>query len=103
VLPVYRPDAFFGTPLDPILKWNGIKTVVFLGIHADTVAVQTLTRAWYLGYFRVAVSDATLSGKTPRVPFTTTYLNSALPTKSRELVNIWSQREKNRAEKSFRN
>lgn len=63
VLPVYRPDAFFGTPLDPILKWNGIKTVVFLGIHADTVAVQTLSRAWYLGYFRVVVSDATLSGK----------------------------------------
>lgn len=91
VLPVYRPDAFFGTLMDPILKWNGIKTVVFLGIHADTVAVQTLTRAWYLGYFRVVVSDATLSGKTARAPFTTTYLNSALPTTSRELVNIWSR------------
>jgi ureidoacrylate peracid hydrolase len=91
VLPVYRPDAFFGTPLDPILKWNGIKTVVFLGIHADTVAVQTLTRAWYLGYFRVVASDATLSGKSARVPFTTTYLNSALPRTSRELVDIWSR------------
>ena len=91
VLPVYRPDAFFGTPLDPILKWNGIKTVVFLGIHADTVAVQTLSRAWYLGHFRVAVSDATLSGKPARVPFTTTYLNSALPRTSGELVDIWSR------------
>jgi nicotinamidase-related amidase len=91
VLPVYRPDAFFGTPLDPLLKWNGIKTVVFLGIDADTVAVQTLTRAWYLGYFRVAVSDAILSGKPARVPFTTTYLNSALPRTSRELVDIWSR------------
>ena len=91
VLPVYRPDAFFGTPLDPVLKWNGIKTVVFLGIQADTVAVQTLTRAWYLGYFRVVVSDATLSGKPARVPFTTTYLNSALPRTSRELVDIWSR------------
>lgn len=91
VLPVYRPDAFFGTPLDPILKWNGIKTVVFLGIHADTVAVQTLSRAWYLGYFRVVVSDATLSGNTARVPFTTRNLTNALPSTSRELVNIWSR------------
>lgn len=91
VLSVYRPDAFFGTPLDPILKWNSIKTVVFLGINADTAAVQTLSRAWYLGYFRIAVSDAILSGKPARVPFTTTYLNSALPTASREVVDIWSR------------
>jgi ureidoacrylate peracid hydrolase len=91
VLPVYRPDAFFGTPLDPILKWNGIKTVVFLGINADSVAVQTLSRAWYLGYFRLAVSDAVLSGNPARVPFTTTYLNSALPRTSREVVDIWSR------------
>jgi hypothetical protein len=65
---------------------------VFLGIHADTVTVQTLSRAWYLGYFRVVVSDATLSGKAARVPFTTTCLNSALPRTSRELVDIWSRR-----------
>jgi nicotinamidase-related amidase len=94
VVPVYRPDAFFGTPLDPILKCNGVKTVVYLGINADTAAVQTLTRAWYLGYFRVLVSDATLSGKTARLPFTTTYLNSALPSTSRGLVNIWSRRRR---------
>ena len=91
VLPVYRPDAFFGTPLDPILKWNAIKTIVFVGIDADTAAVQTLSRAWYLGYFRVVISDAVLSGKPARVPFTTTYLNSALPRTSRELADIWSR------------
>jgi hypothetical protein len=39
------------------VSWRN-QTVVFLGIHADTVAVQTLSRAC-LGYFRVVVSDAT--------------------------------------------
>lgn len=64
VLPVYRPDAFFGTPVDPILKCNGVKTVVLLGIHADTVAVQTLsvrgtwgTSGWW---FRMLPSRASL-------------------------------------------
>lgn len=64
VLPLYRPDAFFGTPVDPILKCNGVKTVVLLGIHADTVAVQTLsvrgtwgTSGWW---FRMLPSRATL-------------------------------------------
>ena len=90
VLPVYRPDAFFGT----------------LWIHSEVERHQDRRVSrhrrryhgrpdteprMYLGYFRIAVSDAILSGKPARVPFTTTYLNSALPRTSREVVDIWSR------------
>ncbi len=32
VLRKYRPDAFDGTILDSILRWNGIKTIVMVGV-----------------------------------------------------------------------
>jgi len=91
VLPKYRPDAFFGTILDALFQWNGIKTIVFVGIDSDVGGVQTLMRAWYLGYFRVAVSDSILASSPAGSEFPTTYLRDSLPKTHREVMDIWKK------------
>jgi nicotinamidase-related amidase len=57
VLRKYRPDAFFATPLDTLMRWNGIKTLVIVGPGTEVGVLPTLMHAANLGYFRVAVSD----------------------------------------------
>jgi nicotinamidase-related amidase len=89
IIPIYRPDAFFGTALDPLLKRSGVKTVVFVGIDADRGGLSTLMRASYLGYFRVAVSDSMLSSKPAPEPFAATYLNTVMQKTHREVADIW--------------
>jgi hypothetical protein len=45
VLRKYRPDAFYGTILDSILRWNGIKTVVTTGVGVAVGGVPTVMSA----------------------------------------------------------
>ena len=51
VLRKYRPDAFYGTILDSVLRWNGVKTIVFVGLGVAVGGVPTLSTASNLGYF----------------------------------------------------
>jgi nicotinamidase-related amidase len=53
----YRTDSFLGTNLDHVLRWNGIRTIVILGAGAEAGIVPTVTHAFNLGYFVVAVGD----------------------------------------------
>jgi ureidoacrylate peracid hydrolase len=91
ILPTYRPDAFFGTILDSVLRSRGIRTVVFVGIDSDTGGLQTLMRAWYLGYFRVTISDGHLSAKDPAMAFAATYLDASVPKTHQEVIAIWNR------------
>ena len=49
----YRPDAFFATPLDSMMRWNGIRTLVVVGVGAEVGVLPTLMTASNLGYFTV--------------------------------------------------
>ena len=53
----YKVDAFFETPLDALLRWNGIKTFVIVGIGAEVGVVPSVIHGSALGYFSVAVKD----------------------------------------------
>lgn len=53
----YRPDAFFGTPLDDLLRWNGIRTMMIVGVGAEVGIVPSVMHAHNLGYFPVAVGN----------------------------------------------
>ena len=53
----YKVDAFFESPLDALLRWNGIKTFVIVGIGAEVGMVPTVIHGGCLGYFSVAVED----------------------------------------------
>ena len=57
VIRKYQGDAFFATPLDTLMRWNGIKTLVIVGIGSEAGVIPTLMHAGNLGYYRVAVSD----------------------------------------------
>lgn len=80
----YRPDAFFATPLDSLMRWNGIKTLVVVGIGVQAGVVQTLMSAANLGYFTVAVSDGVL----PSDPGQFEEAGALIQTHS-ELLDIW--------------
>ena len=92
VLQKYRPDAFFGTILDPLLRWNGIKTIVFVGIGAEIGGLPTLMHASNLGYARVGVSDCILSSNPARMEDAMMHIgeNATLRT-SQEVIDAWNR------------
>ena len=60
VLPKPRYSGFFNTPLDSILRSRGIRYLVFTGIVATNVCVEsTLRDGFFLEYFGVVLEDAT--------------------------------------------
>ena len=57
LLDKYKVDAFVGTNLDPLLRWNGIKTIAIMGVGAFPGILATVSHAYNLGYFIVAPED----------------------------------------------
>jgi nicotinamidase-related amidase len=94
VLRKYRPDAFFATPLDTLMRWNGVKTLVIVGIGAEVGVVPTLMTASNLGYFRVAASDLLRPTNPARMDDAMRYVNDYATVKtSAELAEIWGRAE----------
>ena len=56
----YRVNSFINTPLELLLRSNGIRTIVILGVGAEAGIVPTVTHAENLGFFVVAVEDCIL-------------------------------------------
>ena len=95
VLPKWRPDAFVGTQLDTLMRWNGIKTMVIVGIGATVGIVPTVAHASTLGYFSVAVEDAILaSGRWADVAIEfigRSTSRSAMIKNREEIIDIWNK------------
>jgi ureidoacrylate peracid hydrolase len=91
VIPKYRPDGFHGTRLDDVLRRHGIKTLVLAGLNADDGGLQTLMRGWYIGYYRVVLTDGVLSNAQAG-KFGQGMLDMAMPITHEELVEIWTRR-----------
>ena len=90
VLRKYRPDAFFATPLDTLMRWNGMKTLVIVGIGAEVGVVPTLMSASNLGYRRVAISDALGPANPARMEDAMLYISNYSTVKtSAEVIDIW--------------
>ena len=90
VLRKYRPDAFFATPLDTLMRWNGIKTLVIVGIGAEVGVVPSLMSASNLGYRRVAISDALVAANPSRMEDAMLYISNYAAVKtSDEVIDIW--------------
>ncbi len=84
----YRPDAFYATPLDSLMRWNGIETVVVVGIGAGVL--PTLMSASNLGYFTVAVSDCLAPSAPDRVDDAVRHIaHGAMVKTHAELLEIW--------------
>jgi ureidoacrylate peracid hydrolase len=50
-------SAFFGTELDRLLRFRGIKTLLMTGVATNTCVESTLRDGFFLGYYIVLVED----------------------------------------------
>lgn len=50
-------SGFFGTELDRLLRFRGIKTLVLTGVATNTCVESTLRDGYFLGYYIVLVED----------------------------------------------
>ena len=86
----YRVDAFFGTPLDELLRWNGIRTIVIMGVGAERGIVPSVIHAHNLGYFSVAVSNCIRPTDPARLEDAMKYIADwAIVKNHTEVINSW--------------
>jgi ureidoacrylate peracid hydrolase len=57
----FRPDAFLATPLDRLLRANGIETLVLFGTTTEGCVESTVRTASYLDYYVVVAKDLVAS------------------------------------------
>ena len=50
-------SGFFGTELDRLLRFRGIKTLVFTGVATNVCVESTLRDGYFLGYYIVLAED----------------------------------------------
>ncbi|MCD6076034.1 MAG: cysteine hydrolase [Rhodospirillales bacterium] len=50
-------SAFFGTELDRLLRFRGIKTLIMTGVATNTCVESTLRDGFFLGYYIVLAED----------------------------------------------
>jgi nicotinamidase-related amidase len=91
VLKKYRPDAFFGTHLDHLMRWGGIKTLMLVGNGSEVGLVPTVAHGYNLGYFCVAVEDAVLPANPERREDALRYIADwGLVASLAEVSRIWA-------------
>lgn len=61
VVDKYRPDAFYRTNLDLVLRANGIETVVFAGANTEGCVESTVRSCAHHDYYTVVAEDAVAS------------------------------------------
>lgn len=59
ILPKFRYSAFIGTPLDAILRANGIKTLIITGVATNVCVESTARDGFMMDYHIVLPSDLT--------------------------------------------
>jgi nicotinamidase-related amidase len=93
VLRKYRPDAFYSTHLDDLLRWNGIKSIVLVGNGAEIGIVPTVMHGFNLGYFCVVVEDAVLTVDPARREDALRYIADwGLVATQREVTDVWANK-----------
>ena len=91
ILRKYRSDAFIATPLDELLRWNKITTIVIVGVGAEVGVVPTLSTAEILGYNTVAVGDAIRPTEPHRLEDAMLYINDhARVVTHTDVINAWN-------------
>ena len=92
VIPKWRTDAFVATQLDALMRWNGIKTMVIVGLGAEAGIVPTVTHASTLGYFSVAVEDAMVAANPAWQDVAIKFIGQSAMVKNREeIIDIWNK------------
>jgi ureidoacrylate peracid hydrolase len=84
-------SGFFGTELDRLLRFRGIRTLIFTGVATNVCVESTLRDGYFLGYYIVLVEDCCDSAA--KTLHTATIENVRAhfgeTPKASELVKIW--------------
>jgi len=73
----YRASGFQDTPLDSVLRYRRITTLLLAGVNADQCVMGTLRDAGYLGYDTVLVDDC-IATTSPRYCLEATLYNAKI-------------------------
>jgi ureidoacrylate peracid hydrolase len=92
VVPKFRPDAFVRTPLDSILRTQGIESVVIIGTTTEGCVESTVRGASYHDYYVVPVGDL-ISGPNPQLHENSlTFMRARYPVaEAREILQAWKE------------
>jgi ureidoacrylate peracid hydrolase len=84
-------SAFFGTELDRLLRFRGIKTLILTGVATNTCVESTLRDGFFLGYYIVLVEDCCNSAARHLHDGTLNNVRSSFGEvmASGELMNFW--------------
>ena len=98
ILTKHRYSAFFGTPLDSILRTRGIRTVLACGLTTDVCVGSTARDAYQHDYTVITLSDCTAEASQVRydaaLQTLATNFGAVLP--STDVMNAWSTASANR-------
>jgi len=88
----FRPDGFHGTPLDNLLRANGIQTTVLLGTTTEGCVESTVRGASYHDYYTVVVKDLVCSPNAVQHEGSMRLFEARYPmATSDELLAIWKK------------
>lgn len=85
-------SGFYGTELDRLLRFRGIKTLIFTGVATNTCVESTLRDGFFLGYYIVLVEDCCSSAARHLHQGTIENVraNFGEVTSAAELTKLWS-------------
>jgi ureidoacrylate peracid hydrolase len=68
-----RYNGFHGTPLDEVLRGQGIRYLLMAGIASNVCVESTLRDAYFHEYWPIMIEDATMPGGPPEIQQATIY------------------------------
>lgn len=90
----FRSSAFVGTPLDLLLRSNGIDTVVISGVTTEGCVESTARDGMFLDYYVVIASDCVESDTREQHEASMTLMKNRFDMfPSTEIIPAWEQRE----------
>jgi nicotinamidase-related amidase len=99
VVEKFRPDGFVGTPLDQLLRANGIQTAVILGTTTEGCVESTVRGASYHDYYVVVVKDLLCSPNAVQHEGSMRLFEARYPLAgSEELLAIWRLQTQSQAD-----
>lgn len=89
----HRSSAFIGTDLDMILRANGIKSVVSVGVITEGCVESTVRDAQFFDYYPVLLRDCVATDKREMHEAALLVMSSRVDVvESSEVIEIWAKR-----------
>ena len=97
IIKKHRSSAFIGTDLDMILRSNGIKSVVSVGVATEGCVESTARDAQFFDYYPVLLRDCVATRKSEIHEAAMLVMSTRFDVQdSSEIIDIWDKRVRRR-------